>query len=104
MDRKLIFFYLQGIWRRKWVAAGTVQFLSIGQAASIIVGNGDAQRKLAALRSRLAAADPDVVPLLPISRNRPIFHSTGLAASVFALLMIYGALLLANYTAIHRVI
>ncbi len=38
------------------------------------------------------------------SRRRAIQQATGLAASVFALLMIYGALLLANYTAIHRVI
>jgi polysaccharide chain length determinant protein (PEP-CTERM system associated) len=38
------------------------------------------------------------------TRRRAIQQATGLAASVFALLMIYGALLLANYTAIHRVI
>lgn len=38
------------------------------------------------------------------NRRRAVQQTAGLAASVFALLMIYGALLLANYSAIHRVI
>ncbi len=38
------------------------------------------------------------------TRRRAVHQATGLAASVFALLVIYGALLLANYTAIHKVI
>ena len=38
------------------------------------------------------------------SRRRSLQQAAGLAASAFALLMIYGALLLANYTAIHKVI
>lgn len=38
------------------------------------------------------------------SRRRAVQQTAGLAASLFALLMIYGVLLLANYSAIHRVI
>lgn len=38
------------------------------------------------------------------TRRRAFQQVAGLAASAFALLMIYGALLLANYTALHKVI
>lgn len=38
------------------------------------------------------------------TRRRALQQATGLAASVFALLVIYGALLFANYAALHRVI
>ena len=38
------------------------------------------------------------------TRRRSIQQAAGLAASAFALLMIYGALLLANYSALHKVI
>jgi len=38
------------------------------------------------------------------TRRRAVQQATGLAASMFALLMIYGALLLANYNTIHKVV